>query len=492
MSSNLKLSNLIIRVSKYLHGRKLLSYRPKYRSKSFVNYVYKSKRYIEKNPAAGRFRKSHKKTKKRTKTKKNKKNKKHKKSKKYIKENGIIAKQQKAGAKDITYGLNYEINTTKSGKNSDLTKNSNLTKNSDLTIKSDSDNDINDIKIEKQDYDLITKFDFVNDITSVKQDSNLTTKFDLTKDYAKILAANALTKFHKDKPLLYSSEIVKVAQDYMDALANNELDQSKMDSLTDQYAKLSEAAQKTLDDELKADNFSFSEDDVRIKAKHVQEDLESEQEAYDFSFFDDSIRMEAEHAQDDWLREQEEEALAGLSEKEKLDILANHYDELSKHERNYAKDTKQRSLEKMTQHKDHDKLAADIEHTVSLYRIANHYAQQAAEAREAAHKALNDSIRMEAEHMLDDLEREQEEEAMAGLSEKEKQNALANYYDDLSKQERDYAKLTEQLSLEKMTKHKDPNKLAADKEQTVSLYRIADYYAKLAAEAREAARALPD
>ena len=389
MSSNLKLSNLIIRVSKYLHGRKLLSYRPKYRSKSFVNDGSKSKRDIEKNPAAGRFRKSHKKTKKRTKTKKNKKNKKHKKSKKYIKENGIIAKQQKAGAKDITYGLNYEINTTKSGKNSDLTKNSNLTKNSDLTIKSDSDNDINDIKIEKQDYDLITKFDFVNDITSVKQDSNLTTKFDLTKDYAKILAANALTKFHKDKPLLYSSEIVKVAQDYMDALANNELDQSKMDSLTDQYAKLSEAAQKTLDDELKADNFSFSEDDVRIKAKHVQEDLESEQEAYDFSFFDDSIRMEAEHAQDDWLREQEKEAEADLSEKEKQNALANYYDDLSKQERDYAKLTEQLSLEKMTKHKDPNKLAADKEQTVSLYRIADYYAKLAAEAREAA-RALPD------------------------------------------------------------------------------------------------------
>jgi GNAT superfamily N-acetyltransferase len=68
------LSDLIKRVSKYSHGRKLLSSRSKSRSKSFVNDGSKSKRVTEQNPAAGRFRKSYKKNKK-----------KKKKSKKYIK-----------------------------------------------------------------------------------------------------------------------------------------------------------------------------------------------------------------------------------------------------------------------------------------------------------------------------------------------------------------------------------------------------------------------
>jgi len=68
------LSKLFKRVSKYSHGRKLLSSRSKSRSKSFVNDGSESKRVIEQNPAAGRFRKSYKKNKK-----------KKKKSKKYIK-----------------------------------------------------------------------------------------------------------------------------------------------------------------------------------------------------------------------------------------------------------------------------------------------------------------------------------------------------------------------------------------------------------------------
>jgi hypothetical protein len=68
------LSDLIKTVSKYSHGRKLLSSRSKSRSKSFVNDGSKSKRVTEQNPAAGRFRKSYKKNKK-----------KKKKSKKYIK-----------------------------------------------------------------------------------------------------------------------------------------------------------------------------------------------------------------------------------------------------------------------------------------------------------------------------------------------------------------------------------------------------------------------
>jgi hypothetical protein len=60
------LSNLIKTVSKYPPGRKLLSSRSKSRSKSFVNNGSESKR-VKQNPAAGRFRKSHKKTKRKRK-----------------------------------------------------------------------------------------------------------------------------------------------------------------------------------------------------------------------------------------------------------------------------------------------------------------------------------------------------------------------------------------------------------------------------------------
>jgi hypothetical protein len=67
------LSDLNTMVSKYLHDRKLFSAGSKSPSKSVVNDGSESKRVIQQNPAAGFFRKSHKKTKKTKKRRKRRK-----------------------------------------------------------------------------------------------------------------------------------------------------------------------------------------------------------------------------------------------------------------------------------------------------------------------------------------------------------------------------------------------------------------------------------